>query len=121
MKIWNAGLCVWLRTIPGLGFKKLEGELRKLGFEVSRSTVRRVLRRHGIPPAPERSQGSLSWRTFLNHYKEQILACDFFTIETAWLKTLNVLFFIEPAVAASIWPVAHLTRMSGGLSNKPVR
>jgi putative transposase len=80
---------------PGLGFKKLEGELRKLGFEVSRATVRRVLRGHGIPPAPERFRQSLSWRTFLNHYKEQILACDFFTIETAWLKTLYVLFFIE--------------------------
>jgi putative transposase len=79
---------------PGLGFKKLEGELRKLGFEVSRATVRQVLRRHGIPPAPERSHRGFSWRTFLNHYKEQILACDFFTIETAWLKTLNVLFFI---------------------------
>jgi putative transposase len=79
----------------GLGFKKLEGELRKLGFEVSRATLRRILRRHGVPPAPERSHQSLSWRTFLNHYKEQILACDFFTIETAWLKTLYVLFFIE--------------------------
>jgi putative transposase len=82
---------------PGLGFKKLEGELRKLGFEVSRATVRRVMRRHGILPAPERSRQSLSWRTFLNHYKKQILACDFFTIETMWLKTLYVLFFIEHA------------------------
>ena len=80
---------------PRLGFKKLEGELRKLGFEVSRATVRRVLRRHDILPAPERSRQSLSWRSFLTHYKEQILACDFFTIETAWLKTLYVLFFIE--------------------------
>lgn len=79
----------------GLGFKKLEGELRKLGFAVGKSTIRRVLRRHGIPPAPERTRQDSSWRTFLNHYKEQVLACDFFTIETAWLKTLYALFFIE--------------------------
>lgn len=39
-----------------LGFDKLEGELRKLGFEVSSTTIRRVLLRHGIPPAPERSR-----------------------------------------------------------------
>lgn len=80
---------------PGLGFEKLEGELKKLGFEVSKATTRRVLRRHGIPPAPERSRQGSSWRTFLNNYKEQILACDFFTVETTWLKTLYVLFFIE--------------------------
>jgi len=31
----------------------------------------------------------------LGHYKDQILACDFFTVETIWLKTIYVLFFIE--------------------------
>jgi hypothetical protein len=41
----------------------------------------------------QRSTGS--WRTFLRHYKDQILACDFFTVETIWLKTIYVLFFIE--------------------------
>jgi putative transposase len=80
---------------PGLGFDKLEGELRKLGFVVSASTIRTVLRKHGIPPAPERNRKSSSWRTFLNHYRQQLLACDFFTIETVWLKTVYVLFFIE--------------------------
>ncbi len=35
------------------------------------------------------------WGTFLNHYKQQMLACDFFTVETVWLQTLYVLFFIE--------------------------
>ena len=80
---------------PGLGYEKLEGEMRKLGFEVSYITIRTVLRRHGIPPAPDRSRSS--WRSFLNHYKEQFLACDFFTVETLTLKTLYVLFFIEHA------------------------
>src|SRR3712207_7687486 len=36
-----------------------------------------------------------SWRTFLGHYKNQILACDFFTLEMVWLQTIYVLFCIE--------------------------
>ncbi len=80
---------------PGQGFEKLEGELKKLGFSVCSNTVKNVLRSHRIPPAPERNQHGLSWRTFLAHYKDQMLACDFFTVETAWLKTIYALFFIE--------------------------
>jgi putative transposase len=63
---------------------------------VDRSTVRNVLKRHGIPPAGQRQPNS-SWRTFLRHYQQQALACDFFTVETLGLKTLYVLFFIELA------------------------
>jgi hypothetical protein len=55
--------------------------------------VRIILKRHRVTPASERSSGS--WRSFLGHYKDQILACDFFTVETIWLKTIYVLFFIE--------------------------
>jgi putative transposase len=83
------------RDNPTLGYDKLEGELRKLGIEVGATTIRTVLLRHGVPPAPERSRQGSSWRTFLNHYKEQFLACDFFTVETLTLQTLYVLFFIE--------------------------
>ncbi len=80
---------------PSWGYGKLEGELRKLGYAIGRSTVRDVLKRKHIPPAPERAKRGSSWGTFLGHYREQMLACDFFTVETAWLKTLYVLFFIE--------------------------
>jgi putative transposase len=45
---------------PGFGYKKLAGELRKLGFQVSKTTVSTVLKRHGIPPAPERGRESSS-------------------------------------------------------------
>jgi putative transposase len=83
------------RDNPGLGFEKLEGELRKIGLEASATTIRTVLQRHNVPPAPERSRQGSSWRTFLGHYKQQFLACDFFTVETLTLQTLYALFFIE--------------------------
>ncbi|NDJ79073.1 MAG: transposase [Chloroflexi bacterium] len=83
------------RDNPTLGYDKLEGEMRKLGFDVGATTIRTVLLRHGVPPAPERSRQGSSWRTFLNHYKEQFIACDFFTVETLTLHTLYCLFFIE--------------------------
>ena len=80
---------------PRWGDGKLEGELGKLGYDIGRSTIRDVLKRRRVPPAPERGKHGSSWRTFLTHYKDEILACDFFTVETAWLKTIYVLFFIE--------------------------
>ncbi len=78
-----------------MGYGKLQGEVRKLGYDVGRSTVHDVLKRQRVPPAPERAKQGSRWHTFLHHYKDQILACDFFTVETAWLQTLYVLFFIE--------------------------
>jgi putative transposase len=58
------------------GNGKIEGELLKLGYEISDETVGNILKRHAIPPAPERSP-SPSWRHLMTHYKDQILACDF--------------------------------------------
>ncbi len=80
---------------PCWGYGKIQGELCKLGYPLGRSTVRNVLVRRKVPPAPQRAFHSSSWRTFLRHYQHQILACDFFTVETIWLKTIYVLFFIE--------------------------
>ena len=80
---------------PTWGYGKVEGELGKLGYDVGRSTIKAVLKRQHVPPAPERVKQGSSWRTFLAHHKDEILACDFFTVETAWLRTLYVLFFIE--------------------------
>ena len=58
-------------TIPEMHpYDKIEGELLKLGFEASPTTVRNVLKRHGITPAPVRS-GSIGWRHLMTHYKEQ--------------------------------------------------
>jgi len=79
---------------PRWGYGKIEGELLKLGFKVSETSIQNILRRHNIQPASVRG-GSVSWRHLMSHYKDQILATDFFTVETISLKTLYVLFFIE--------------------------
>ena len=81
------------RENPRWGYDKIQGELLKLGYSLCASSVRNILKRNRITPASERSSGS--WRTFLGHYKNQVLACDFFTVETIWLKTIYVLFYIE--------------------------
>jgi putative transposase len=78
---------------PRWGYDKIQGELLKLGYKLGSTSVRSILKKHRIAPAPQRSTGS--WRSFLGHYKDQILACDFFTVETIWFKTIYVLFFIE--------------------------
>jgi putative transposase len=51
------------------------------------------LRRHGIEPAPGRAR--LSWREFLRQQGADIVECDFFTIDTIWLRRFYVFFFIE--------------------------
>ena len=76
------------------GYDRIAGELAKLGYTISDETIGNILRRHNIPPAPDRGR-SPSWRHLMTHYKDQILACDFFTVETLFLKTIYVLFFIE--------------------------
>ena len=77
-----------------MGLRKIVGELRKLGHQVSDQTIANILKRHGIPPLPERKT-SLSWQHLMTHYKDQLIACDFFTVETLFLQTLCVFFFIE--------------------------
>jgi hypothetical protein len=86
-------LCL-ARENSRLGYGKIVGELLKLGFQVSLTTVRNVLDQCGIQPAPVRN-GSIGWRHLMPHYKEQILTCDFITVETVFLQTIYVLFFIE--------------------------
>lgn len=59
------------------------------------TTIRTLLKREGVPPAPQRARAGSTWRAFLAHHRDTVLASDFFTVETLFLQTLHVLFFIE--------------------------
>jgi putative transposase len=81
------------RENPRWGYQRIAGELKKLGVRVSPSTVRRLLAHAGLGPAPRRS--GPSWREFLRAQAASVVACDFFTVDTALLRRYYVLFFIE--------------------------
>lgn len=81
---------------PTWGFTRIQNELRRLGHRVAASTVRRVLREHGIPPAPQRAD-TLTWRRFLKIQATGLLAADFFEIDCASLTKASVFFVMEVA------------------------
>jgi transposase InsO family protein len=80
---------------PGWGYTRIQGALKNLGHGLARSTVAKVLKAHGIPPAPDRPS---SWRTFLRAHWGAIAGADFFTSEV-WtprgLVTYYTLFVID--------------------------
>jgi putative transposase len=81
------------RENPAWGYRRILGELHGLGIGVSASSVRAILIRHRLPPAPERD--GVSWRLFLRQQAATMLACDFLTVETVWLTRIYVLFFVS--------------------------
>jgi putative transposase len=78
---------------PTWGYQRIKGELQHLGVRVSATAIRATLHRHGLNPAPRKADGT--WRAFLRQQAAGMVACDFFTVETVWLRRLYVLFFIE--------------------------
>jgi transposase InsO family protein len=76
------------------GCIRIQGELRKLGINLSATSIRRVLRGHGLGPAPRRGP---SWTEFLKAQAAGMLATDFFVVDTVWFRQLYVLFVIEVA------------------------
>ncbi len=83
------------RENPLWGYERIRGELLQLGHRVSSTSIRNLLRRHRIPSAPRRA--GLTWRRFLQAHGRAIPACDYFTVDTVFLKRLYVLFFLELA------------------------
>jgi HTH-like domain len=73
---------------PAGGYRRVHGELARLGHSVSEATVRRLLRARGYRPAPRGLD--TSWRTFLRTQAEGLLACAFLTVDTIFLKRLYV-------------------------------
>ena len=83
------------RENPRWGYQHIVGELKGLGIAVSATTARKVLREQQLGPAGTR--GGPSWREFLRAQVKNVIATDFFTVDTMWFQRLYVLFFIEIA------------------------
>ena len=81
------------RENPRWGYQRIHGELLRRGGRVSAGSIRRMLCAPGLDPAPRR--GAANWRSFLPQQAAGIVACDFFTVDTVFLRRVWVLFFIE--------------------------
>jgi transposase InsO family protein len=81
------------RENPTWGYRRIHGELGRLGYKIGASTVWAILHRAGVEPAPKRS--ALTWRQFLRAQARSVLAVDFFTVDTVFLQRLYVLFVLE--------------------------
>jgi len=82
------------------GFKRIVGELKKLGLYAGANSVKRILNEAGIHPSPERhrKKPALPWSTFIRAHMESMVACDFFTKTVFTLRgprTAYVLIFIH--------------------------
>ena len=82
------------RENSGWGYDRIVGALDNLGHEVSDQTVGNVLRRHGIEPAPKRSQ-TTAWKDFIAAHMAVLACMDFFTAEVVtwriWPRTMSCL------------------------------
>ena len=81
------------RENPRWGYQRITGECAKLGLAVSATSIRNILRRHRLGPAPRRS--GPSWTQFLRAQAGGVLPCDFLSVETVGLSRFYVLFVIE--------------------------
>jgi transposase InsO family protein len=81
------------RENPRWGYQRIQGELLRLGVRISATAIRTTLHRHRLDPTPRGT--TTTWRSFLRQQAAGIVACDFFTVDTVWLRRLYVLFFIE--------------------------
>ena len=77
---------------PTWGGDRIQGALANVGYHVTDTTVRNVLKANGIEPAPDRP-ASMSWQTFLRAHWDAIFAVDFTTVEV-WMKSGLTTFYV---------------------------
>jgi transposase InsO family protein len=68
---------------PTWGYRRIQGALANLGYQIDKITVRNILRRHHLEPAPQRRKAGMSWKQFLHLHWDVLAATDFFTVEVA--------------------------------------
>jgi len=79
------------------GYDRIVGALKNVGYTVGDQTVGNILKRHNLPPAPERKK-TTTWREFIRAHRDLLVATDFFTAEvwtTCGLVTYYILFFLQ--------------------------
>jgi putative transposase len=106
------------RENPRWGHRRICGELAKLGFGVSPTSIRRLLAQARLGPAPRRS--GPTWREFLRMQAASIIACDFFTVETAFLRRYYALFFIAHS-SRRVWLAGCTTNPTGAWVTQQAR
>src|SRR5712692_1108796 len=85
---------------PTWGYRRIQGALANLGHRIDKLTVRNIIPRSHLEPAPQRRKAGMSWAQFLTMHWEVLAATDFFTVEVAtWhgLVTYYVLVVMELA------------------------
>ena len=76
------------------GYRRIQGALKNLGHHIDAITVRNILRRHHMEPAPQRRKAGMSWAQFLKMHWEVLAATDFFTVEVATCQGLMTNFVL---------------------------
>ena len=106
------------RDNPRWGYQRIKGECAKLGVVISATSVRNIIRRHHLGPAPRRS--GPTWIEFLRAQAPGMVACDFFTVDTIGLRRLYVLFFIE-LDRRRVWLAGVTSHPTGGWVTQTAR